>query len=710
MSVYSMPPLFGALLAISIGSFVYLRNKKSSVNISFALFSLSLFLWLLSYGIAYSVENSDVAIFWCRLACTAVIFTAPTFYHLAVSYLNMMEEKKFVYLSYFIMIIFVFLFHTEYFLSHNPYKYFFGFYSKAGPLHPLYLLIFTIVCGRGLILIWNAYKKRRTDRPLEAVRLKYIFIAYFIATLAFIDYIPKYGFEIYPFGWIFSVLFSIITAYAILRHQLMDIEVAATRAGIFVIVYALVLGIPFGLAVWGRSWLIGIFGQSWFWAPMVILLGLATFGPFVFMYFQRHAEDIILRDQRRYQKALRELSKTMTRVRDLDKLLKMIVLSVVDAVKVPYAGIYLKDEEYKSYALKHYYPKLGESRFPEVVLFESPLINTLNSQKRPLMQEEAGNLADFSLDSGLAIPCFIEDELLGFLIMGPKLDNQIYTADDILVFETLSYSTSLAIENCRFWKEIEDRQRKARLQEMDTYSYSLAHEIDNPVQVILGQAGFLKKFFIKDASLTEEKQKDAETMLDFILECASRISGMVKAIREFGSPTTGELKPLKIQNVVESYLRLYMPQFKAEGVVLEKFIPDDLGFVRGEGPELMQVMVILSNNSIHAMKYSQEKKISLKLEQLNSDLVRISFTDTGCGIKKELLPIIFSPFTTTKASSEGTGMGLYNAKKIIDRHKGQIWAESEGESKGATFFIELPIAKDVKPDELEEKDKGNRLF
>jgi len=110
------------------------------------------------------------------------------------------------------------------------------------------------------------------------------------------------------------------------------------------------------------------------------------------------------------------------------------------------------------------------------------------------------------------------------------------------------------------------------------------------------------------------------------------------------------------------------------------------------------------------MKYSKEKKITLKLEQVNSDLVRISFTDTGCGIKKELLPIIFSPFTTTKASSEGTGMGLYNAKKIIDRHKGRIWAESEGENKGAAFFIELPLAKDIKPEELEEKDKGKRLF
>ncbi|MFA5276744.1 MAG: HAMP domain-containing sensor histidine kinase, partial [Candidatus Omnitrophota bacterium] len=94
----------------------------------------------------------------------------------------------------------------------------------------------------------------------------------------------------------------------------------------------------------------------------------------------------------------------------------------------------------------------------------------------------------------------------------------------------------------------------------------------------------------------------------------------------------------------------------------------------------------------------------------NHNLARITFSDNGYGIKKEMLEIIFAPFTTTKASTEGTGMGLYNAKSIIIKHKGRIWAESEGPGKGATFVIELPIANDVKPEKPEDSNKGKRLF
>lgn len=124
----------------------------------------------------------------------------------------------------------------------------------------------------------------------------------------------------------------------------------------------------------------------------------------------------------------------------------------------------------------------------------------------------------------------------------------------------------------------------------------------------------------------------------------------------------------------------------------------------------MQVLVNFSNNSIHALLGTEEKHITLKVETPNEDFIRIIFKDNGYGITQEKLSSIFAPFVTTKASTEGKGFGLYNCRRIIERHKGRIWAESEGKNKGATFFIELPIAKDVTEEDFKEEDKGKRIF
>jgi len=303
----------------------------------------------------------------------------------------------------------------------------------------------------------------------------------------------------------------------------------------------------------------------------------------------------------------------------------------------------------------------------------------------------------------------MEDSLLAFIILGSKPNNQIYTPDDVIIFETLSYQTALAIENCRFWKEIDDRQRKARLQEMDTFSYSLAHEIDNPMTIILNLSRFLKDHFLGYITDTE-KRKEVEETCGFVFECAQRVSGMVKAIRQFGQKTTGELTPLNLQEAIEGFCKLYSPELKANSVYFTKELPDKPVFVKGEVAELQQVLMILAKNAIHAMKYADPKQLKLTLSPVNHNTCRITVSDTGYGIKQMNMQTIFAPFFTSKASTEGTGMGLYNAKGFILRHQGRIWAESEGEGKGATFFIELPVINDVSPEDLKKKEDTNWKF
>ncbi|MGD0336355.1 MAG: ATP-binding protein [Candidatus Omnitrophota bacterium] len=693
---------------VIILTFLYSRGKQRLLKILWALFNLSVFLWGVGAFFMAKATNELDAAFWARTGLYGVIFTSVFFFHIA-SILSEAKHSRFILPIIYLQGILTSIVNVFHLLTLKMHFVFHSFYYplSGNSIYPVIYSTWILIIAYGEFLLLKAYLKSSGMRRLQLI--------YFLTGTLFgfsggaVNFLPVFNIKIYPYSNFLIALYCIISTYAILRYRFLDIKVAITRVSILIAVYTLVLGFPFGLAGWGKDWLVNRFGEGWFWWPMSLLLGFATAGPFIFQYLRSSAERIILRQQRRSQRTLRELSATMARIRDLDQLVKTINHTVTDAVKSAFCAFYLKDETYGAYLLKSCYPEM-RSHFPESIKLDSHLAVLLKRERSPLHGDETGEQKEVNLDSGIVIPILMGDDLFGFMLLGPKPNKQIYTTDDMLVFETFSYSTGLAIENCIYWKEIEDRQRKARLTEMDTYSYSLAHEIDNPMQVILGEAEFLKENTL--AGITEEaRKKDIADSFDFILEAAKRVSGMVKAIRDFGQPVTGELTPLKIEDVVESFSKLYFPQFKANGVVFEKEIMPGIGFLRGEKPELMQVLVILANNSTHAMKYAPEKKIALKVAPSTHGSIRISFSDTGHGIKKELLPIIFAPFTTTKASSEGTGMGLYNAKKIIERHKGRIWAESEGEGKGAAFFIELPLALDVSETEIKKEDiKAKRLI
>lgn len=706
---------FTAATTFLLAIFVYLRNSKRLLNKLFAFYSISITCWCVGQiflTIASNYSKTD-ALLWGRLLHIGVVFIPTTFVHFAFVILDLKPNKKLLSLSYLLSFAFLLSIPSKYFIPDAIPKLSFRFFITAGVLYYFLIVFFVFMVTYGLYRLYKGYKQ---STGIKQNQLKYLFWSSLFGYLGGSpNLLLVLGFELYPlnpFGTYAVGSYIFVIGYAILKFNLMDIKIASTRAGLFTIVYTLVLGIPLGLTVWGKYWLQDSLGSDWYWAPVILAIVLASAGPFILIKLIRQAEAVILKEEKRYQQAISDLTKTIIEIRDLDKLLDEETSTITKEVKVSFCAMYLKSGEYESFRLKSVHPEESKSCSPEFISYDDSLITTLNAHNKPLLSEEVGKHDKIFLDSGLVIPCFGKDGLLSVIILGAKQNNQMYTNDDLLVLENLSYATSLAIENCTYWKEIEERQRKARIQEMDTYSYSLAHEINNPMQTVLGETLLLKEELPQEIT-DEAKRREIEKAFDLILEAARRVFSMVKAIRDFGAPVTGEEKPLKIEDVVESFSSLFLPQIRGKGIIFEKIMPTFVKsiFIRGEKPELMQVLVNLANNAVHALIDAQEKKIILKVDFPRRDWVKISFSDTGYGIGKEKLRTIFAAFVTSKASTEGTGMGLYYAKKVIDRYKGRIWAESEGKGKGATFIIELPIAKDITKDDLKEDSfKRKRVF
>ena len=169
---------------------------------------------------------------------------------------------------------------------------------------------------------------------------------------------------------------------------------------------------------------------------------------------------------------------------------------------------------------------------------------------------------------------------------------------------------------------------------------------------------------------------------------------MITSVREFSRASTGEVKLLKFEWIIESLLNIIEPQFKYNGVNFIQEVPSETVWLRANKVEIEQVLVNLGTNSTQAINEiwlkgqnspESKKEITLRAYKTTPNTLRIDFSDTGGGIKKELLEDIFLDFVTTKGSAEGTGLGLSISRKIIQKHNGKIWAESEGENKGAVF-------------------------
>lgn len=112
--------------------------------------------------------------------------------------------------------------------------------------------------------------------------------------------------------------------------------------------------------------------------------------------------------------------------------------------------------------------------------------------------------------------------------------------------------------------------------------------------------------------------------------------------------------------------------------------------IEGDRGKIKQVIGNILDNSI---KYTPQGSIHVWVTRKENNKILITVSDTGVGIKPEVLPNLFEKFSRAPDASKtniiGTGLGLYIAKKMIEANHGRIWAQSAGENKGASFFIEL---------------------
>lgn len=217
-----------------------------------------------------------------------------------------------------------------------------------------------------------------------------------------------------------------------------------------------------------------------------------------------------------------------------------------------------------------------------------------------------------------------------------------------------------------------------KLAGVGSFAAGIAHDINNPLQLILGLAENLVDE--QDPAAIREQTKE-------IIEAVKRTSAICRDLTQYARRSSvrgdavvtlnGRLdEALKIARYAASFHDIAVVKTYTPGVS-----------VRGNADELLHAFVNLITNAVHAMNQGGG---TLTLETVaTGGGAEVRITDTGCGIAPDMLDRIFEPFFTTKAPDKGTGLGLYNVKTIVGKMGGSIVVDSELD-RGTTFTLTFP--------------------
>jgi len=209
-TLYTIPPFLSSLLFLFLGFSVYWSNRKSIINIIFLFVCFVTSWWQFSWFVLFNIQNEALASYLVKIGHIGIIFIPIFFLHFFLSFLGKISkfDKYLLYFSYLAGLIFeVVLWTTNYFID-GFYKYFWGFYPKAGLLHPLYLLFLTFISIRIIYLLFSFLKREdKVTRSIKRHQAKYMLLALMFYILAASDFLVNYGVEFYPFGFLFILIF-----------------------------------------------------------------------------------------------------------------------------------------------------------------------------------------------------------------------------------------------------------------------------------------------------------------------------------------------------------------------------------------------------------------------------------------------------------------------------------------------------------------------
>lgn len=681
---------FSAALVLALTAFVTARRHFGSL--SFGAFAIAVGVWSGAYSLWRLADSPQTALLLCRLLIFGAIFIPITLLHFALV-LTGRRSRRLRVAGYGVALLLSGVNLTPALVESVGPAGGLEYWPSAGPLFVVFLLYFFGITVWSLVLLLS------TKAGLGTTRGNRRTVA-FILAIGFIggstNFPLWYGIPIPPVGNGLVFVYLGVLGFAVTKYRLPHLQKDLLKSAAFLGI-STVVGVMFVLAnvvvdiLTGTAATTNELTSRFFFGTLVTAVALWAV-PLMVELCERFLEQSLLRERYRLQRELKGLLRRIGGETEEATIFRNAAQRLADIFRARDVAIYFRGEFEPALRLRAGLPGLS---CPIELSDDQALIRGITTQpgsitSGQLVMETSTSASSKSqalrdLGFELAVPMIAEGRLSGLLL----LNRPPATRDDsdavLSMVEAISVQLALTVTARR----LERRANQSdKLIALGTLAAGLAHELRNPLTSITTFASLVES--------GADPMSDPR-FLKIVLRDSHRISSIVENVSVFATNADQSMAPLELERVLTSTLEIARTESVGTNVQTRLQCGVDRP-VRGNFGQLQQVFINLVQNAMQAIG-SRMGEIEIVAEPIvlanGHPGARVVVRDTGPGVAPEVLPRIFEPFVTTKATGErsgkrGLGLGLAIVKRIIEAHRGDIRVESTP-GKGTSFFVYLPV-------------------
>lgn len=432
--------------------------------------------------------------------------------------------------------------------------------------------------------------------------------------------------------------------------------------------------------------------------------------------------NLSLQERNNFLLALQRITSLMTSSLDYKKVVNGIVDGIAKEIRFVGGALFLLDEQKQEV----YVEAISHTVFTRDVMkllpkklsvlrasLDNPQSLTLKAIREGEIQI-ANKLTDFAwsmnaavldaiqkkahIQSIVAVPIKNEDRTVGALVYYLDIPPEKIGEPHKQVMRSLADQTGIVTQNLHLYEEIQHINIKLRdandhLKELDDakseFMSIASHQLRTPLSGIMGYLSMLVEGDYGKFT------KDQRVVLDNVLNASKRMIRLVNVFLNITRIEAGRLHlertKVNMNDLVTHVINELRPPAKSKNIALSFTKSAKLSDVWVDQDKMSDVILNLTDNAI---KYTEKGSIVLTTEE-DGGVIRVKVKDTGVGIQPDEAKRLFEKFVRgtgiARVQPDGSGLGLFIAKKIVEAHKGKVWVESEGEGKGSTFIFELPV-------------------